>query len=410
MTVITAPVAGRVPLSAVIGPLETGSRPRGGATASGVISVGGEHLNGDGGFRFERPRYIPELFAARLTKGRIRPGDVLVVKDGATTGKVALVRDDFPFPDAYVNEHVFICRPLSHLDPRFLYHYLASPDGQRQILSDFRGAAQGGISRRFADLVQIPVAPRLEQEAIADTIEERLVLLDAGQVELKNARSKLSAYQRRSMEVTLDGHDRTREWPSLPLGDIAVVGTGSTPLRTRPEYWNDGTIPWVTSGQLNEEFVTVPAAHVTPLAAGESRLKLWPPHTLLVAMYGEGRTRGKCSELLITAATNQACAAIVLDPESPVRRQFLKLFLQSRYEIHRGMASGGVQPNLNLGVVRAWRVPVPPLGEQDQMIQTIAAASSVLSEVRKSVSASLVRADLLRNRVVSDAFAQIATH
>lgn len=140
----------------------------------------------------------------------------------------------------------------------------------------------------------------------------------------------------------------------------------------------------------------------------ESRLKLWPPHTLLVAMYGEGRTRGKCSELLIEATTNQACAAIVLKPDSPVRREYLKLFLQSQYEFHRKMASGGVQPNLNLGIVRSWRVPIPPLDDQEQMVQTIAAASSVLSEVEKTVSAALSRAGVLGRRVVSAAFAQIA--
>lgn len=231
----------RLPLSVVIGPLETGSRPRGGATDSGVISVGGEHLNGDGGFRFDNPRFIPESFAARLTKGRIRTGDVLVVKDGATTGKVALVRADFPFRDAYVNEHVFICRPLAALDPRFLYHYLASSEGQREVLSDFRGAAQGGISRRFADLVQIPNVQRHEQEAIADRIEEQLAILEAGKVELEKARSKLAAYRRRSVDSTLTGQTRAQNWPSLPLGDFAVVGTGSTPLRTRREYWDEGT-------------------------------------------------------------------------------------------------------------------------------------------------------------------------
>lgn len=105
----------------------------------------------------------------------------------------------------------------------------------------------------------------------------------------------------------------TTNLPALPEGwvwstidQIAKVGTGVTPLRSKAAYFREGTIPWVTSGALNNENVSAPTGFVTELALRECRLEVFPPGSLLVAMYGEGKTRGKCSELLVPATINQA--------------------------------------------------------------------------------------------------------
>ena len=143
-----------VPLSSLLTTLESGSRPRGGVNgiSSGVPSIGGEHLQADGGFNFTNIRYVPLDFAAKMNRGQIAVGDVLVVKDGATTGKVSFVRSGFPEP-AVVNEHVFIARPSPQLVSAYLFYYLYSPAGRDGIMLDFRGAAQGGISQSFVDKV-----------------------------------------------------------------------------------------------------------------------------------------------------------------------------------------------------------------------------------------------------------------
>lgn len=99
-------------LSDILVILESGSRPRGGVRGitDGTPSLGGEHLTYDGGFDFSKVKFVPHEFAERMSKGHIETGDVLIVKDGATTGKTAFVTKDFPYTDAVVNEHVFLCR------------------------------------------------------------------------------------------------------------------------------------------------------------------------------------------------------------------------------------------------------------------------------------------------------------
>src|SRR5438128_4532852 len=134
------------PLNDLLVRLESGSRPRGGVRGitEGAPSIGGEHLNYDGKFDFSAVKYVPKQFAAKMTKGLIQTNDILVVKDGATTGKTAFVDSTFPFQNAVVNEHVFICRPTAAIEPRFLFRFLVSNEGQDRILENFKGSAQGG--------------------------------------------------------------------------------------------------------------------------------------------------------------------------------------------------------------------------------------------------------------------------
>lgn len=174
--------------------LESGSRPKGGVRSilEGIPSLGGEHLNADGSFTFEKIKYVSEEFFESMSKGRICPNDIIVVKDGATTGKTSFVDNDFPHKHAAVNEHLFIVRVDPEVVyPKFVFYYLFSSKGQQQILSDFRGATVGGISRNFPLKVEILIPPLSQQEQIVSEIEQHLSVADEAEAtidaELKRA-------------------------------------------------------------------------------------------------------------------------------------------------------------------------------------------------------------------------------
>jgi type I restriction enzyme S subunit len=152
---------------------------------------------------------------------------------------------------------------------------------------------------------------------------------------------------------------------------------------------------------VNGDYVDEASEFVTKLALAETNLTLYPVGTLLIAMYGEGKTRGKCAELRIPAATNQALSA--LQVASSVRG-YLRHFLELNYEEMRKVASGGVQPNLNLSLVRAVCVPLPPLSEQARMVAEVDRHLSIIREVEAEVDASLQRAQTLRISSLANAF------
>ncbi|WP_228028940.1 restriction endonuclease subunit S [Leptospira borgpetersenii] len=163
-----------VKLAELVISLESGGRPKGGAIEEidgAIPSIGAEHLNNDGGFNLKNIKYIPKKYFKELSTGIIKTEDILIVKDGATTGKTSFVSSGFPFTEAAVNEHVFILKLDKQLaNPQFVFQFLRSKVGRKQILNDFRGATVGGISKRFVEIVQVPLPPLSEQIQIAEIL------------------------------------------------------------------------------------------------------------------------------------------------------------------------------------------------------------------------------------------------
>lgn len=204
-------------LSTVVAALESGKRPKGGASSeSGTIpSLGGEHLNNDGGFRLDNLKYIEEQFFVDLKKGAIKLNDILIVKDGATTGKVSYVGSDFPFERAAINEHLFALTVDSKIaSPRYVFSFLKSPLGQKEILKDFRGAAIGGISRGFIDLANIPLPSLDDQIRIAHLLGKVEGLIAQRKQHLQQLDDLLKSV---FLEMFGDPVRNEKGWPINPL-------------------------------------------------------------------------------------------------------------------------------------------------------------------------------------------------
>ena len=157
-------------------------------------------------------------------------------------------------------------------------------------------------------------------------------------------------------------------WRRSTLGEIARITSGGTPDRGEASYWG-GAIPWVTTGDIQSNTITGTTEKITEAGLKNSSAKLFPPGTLLMAMYGQGKTRGKVAKLGIEAATNQACAAILLSDGHDV--DFYFQYLSSQYAALRQLGNAGTQQNLSAGILKAIEVPVPSLEEQQRMARIL---------------------------------------
>ena len=193
-------------------------------------------------------------------------------------------------------------------------------------------------------------------------------------------------------------------WCWVRIGEIGLVGTGATPAKSKPEYYVNGDIAWVTSGALNDPFISRPTRYVIEAALNDTNLRIYPPHTLVVALYGEGKTRGKCSELLIAATTNQAIAAIVQEGIAEGLRGLLKWFLTKNYEEVRMDSSGGVQPNLNLGIIENSPVPICSIAEAKEIEKQIERKYSQADELEEELVTRLQQSQILRQSILKKAF------
>ncbi|EOU9537023.1 restriction endonuclease subunit S [Cronobacter dublinensis] len=153
-------------------------------------------------------------------------------------------------------------------------------------------------------------------------------------------------------------------WEWCRIIEIAQVGTGATPSRDNPDYWQYPELNWVTSGETSLPFIFNTAEKISLKAVKETNVSIYSPGTLIIAMYGQGKTRGQITELCISAGTNQACAAIQLFNTNEYHRRYIKLFFEKSYKDLRNLAAGGAQPNLNLAKVSNTLIPIPPFSEQ----------------------------------------------
>ncbi len=158
-------------------------------------------------------------------------------------------------------------------------------------------------------------------------------------------------------------------WQRSTLGEIARISSGGTPDRATPEYWG-GEVPWVTTGEIQFNTITDTVEKITEAGLKNSSAKLFPPGTLLMAMYGQGKTRGQMAKLAIEAATNQNSAAILLsDDHEP---DFYFQYLSSQYENIRDFGHSGGVSHLNAGLLKQIPVPVAPKEEQRRIAKILA--------------------------------------
>lgn len=312
---------------------------------------------------------------------------------------------------AWLNQHIFKVVPKSYCDKKFLFYCLENVT--TELYSKTHGSGMVHVTKSKFEETQIPLPTLNEQSQIVSKIEELFSEIDKGVEQMKLAQEQLKVYRQSVLKWAFEGkltNENVKEgelpegWKKITIGEIAQVSTGVTPLRSNKKFWDNGNIPWVTSGALNKEFVFDSQEFITQKAFDETNLKLFPKHTLLVALYGEGKTRGKCSELMLEATTNQAIAGIILKIKNKSHRKYIKLFLLKNYADIRRLSSGGVQPNLNLSIVKNTKLPLPPIEEQERIVSEIESRLSVCDKLEETIETSLKQAETLRQSILKKAF------
>ena len=173
------------------------------------------------------------------------------------------------------------------------------------------------------------------------------------------------------------------EWEIKRIADFASVGSGGTPSREIAAFWG-GSVPWITTSQIDFGTITEADQFITEEGLRNSAAKMLPAGTLLMALYGQGKTRGKVGVLGVPAATNQACAFISL--HEGVSREFVLHFLTSKYEDIRKSSNSGSQENLNGNIVKGTVVIFPPLPEQRAIATALSDVDGLLGGLDRLIA------------------------
>lgn len=187
-------------------------------------------------------------------------------------------------------------------------------------------------------------------------------------------------------------------YPYVPVKSFTSVVSGGTPNRNVSEFWNNGSIRWVKTTELQNNVICNTDEKITQAGLDNSSAKIIPPNTVLIAMYGQGKTRGMTGYTSIECATNQACACIL--PCEQFNQNYLWRYMILSYDKLRDMAKGGNQPNLNIGIIKNFPVLKPPIELQNDF----AAFVERVDQQKQAVQQSLEKLELMKKALMQEYF------
>lgn len=353
---------------------------------------------------------LPQMsFDAReRAKFSLRRGDLLVC-EGGDVGRSAIWRGELAV--CFYQKAVHRVRPWRGADePRFLYYVMRAASWRGAFQADGNKSTIAHLPAEKLRATRLPFPPDSEQRAIADFLDRKTAAIDA-LIQKKEQHVALLTEKRRATiltaVVTYSGRGATgeqtlpwapglvacRNWKIQRLGWNAHIGNGSTPARDDPRYWTEspGGFPWMNSTRINDGRITTADNWVTDIALRECHLPAVAPGSVLVAITGEGQTRGRAALLTIRATISQHLVYIAPN-RSRLMSSFLWRQLEAMYGWMREESEGGgsTRAALTCEFIRKLPIVVPPLADQDavvrQLEEQLGQLDGTLSALRSSIA------------------------
>lgn len=300
------------------------------------------------------------------------------------------------------------------VSPEFLTMVMRSPIFLSAVSKKKAQGIKNESGFNFIGSFLFPLPQLTEQKSILSKYNERIQEAESIEKEVNRIEEDVKNYFNNSLEVTTQQTKEIKdnkyrylrfisflnisEWgidiiqknkkieafkyPRVKIKDICLLGSGGTPSRSCPQYYR-GNIPWIKTGEVLNEEIFETKEHITEDAIANSSAKLYPKGSLIIAMYGQGDTRGRTAKLGIDATTNQACAVLHDINNNVVSTDYLWYYLQGRYDDLRSLASGNNQPNLNAGKINNYDVVVPPMDVQNEMVAHIKEQKTLAKQLRQ---------------------------
>lgn len=300
--------------------------------------------------------YISELGVKNSSAKVFPAGTLLIAIYGATVGRLGILQED-----AATNQAVCAIFTGKRVFQHYLFFYLLSI--RDSLIESRSGGAQPNISQEIIRNLEIPLPPLPEQQRIAGILSraDRLRRLRRYALEMSDG-----YLQSVFLEMFGDPATNPMGWEISQVGHLAEVKTGGTPSRELASFYG-GSIPWVKTTEVVGSTIRSTSETLTESGLSASNCEVFPIDTIVVAMYGQGLTRGRSGLLGIAAATNQACAAIL--PSHKIETSYLWAYIKVSYNRLRDLGRGGNQPNLNLSMIRDFPVPLPPEGKRKAFVE-----------------------------------------
>lgn len=357
-------------------------------------------VNIDSGFSFKTPDILtdgkyPVLKISNFSSGIIKPenffinvepenfnrksiisSNEIIVAMSGSTGKAA-INDGNTY---YVNQRIAILRNKDEniVLTGYLKHHLVNQKFETYC-NNLGTGLQKNISNKIIGNYEIPL-PELEvQKEIVEILDKFTTLEEELESELE-AREKQYKYYLNKLTNNL------ANFKMMKVSDFADVKIGATPRTSNKEYWKNGVIPWMSSGEIHNKIITKTEKFITERGFENTSTFMLPKDTVLVALAGQGITRGNVAITGIELCTNQSIAGLINKRPEIVNSKFVYYFLKTQYENLRFISSGdGTRGGLNSIMIRNYQIPIPLFEEQNKIVDILDKFSALVENIEKGL-------------------------
>jgi len=281
--------------------------------------------------------------------------------------------------------------PKDGVNKGFLYYWLKTPAVKRYMINFSAGSTVLHLNLGSVSSIPVLTPPLPEQRKIATILSSVDDVIEKTQAQIDKLKDLKTGMMQELLTKGI-GHTEFKDspvgripvgWDVESIGEVARLTSGGTPSRENSNYWN-GNIPWVKTGEIKYLTIYQTEEHISDEGMKNSSAKLVPPGSVLMAMYGQGVTRGKVAILGVESTMNQACLAII--PKDNLHNMFLYHFLTNEYENLRSLVQEGAQKNLNATIVKDVLIPIPPASEQVKIFTALSSIDKKIDIVNSKLT------------------------
>ena len=356
--------------------------------------------------------FIEESFYEELKKkyGVPQINDLLISGVG-TIGIPFVINNENKF--YFKDGNVIWFKNLGNINPYYIYYLYKSDLIYNQIHKMVAGTTVDTYTIINAENTIIPLPPTTEeQQRIVNRIESMFAKLDEAKEKAQNVVDSFETRKAAILHQAFTGNLTAKwrkengvsddSWEEKSIGECCKLGSGGTPSKSHPEYYDNGDIPWLKTGEIDWNDIYEVEEKITQEGMKNSSAKIYPAESVVIAMYGMGVTRGKAGILKIPTTTNQAVC--VLQPDTTLFNRYLFYYFMRNYWTFREKAVGGNQLNYSATMISKWTIDLPSLPEQQEIVRILDNVLEKESAAKFAAEQILEQIDLLKKSILARAF------
>jgi len=342
----------------------------------------------------------PNDYKEDLSKYKVYKGDLLIAMSGATTGKIGFNNFEEIF---FLNQRVGKFKPSELLIKKYLYYFLISKVEENLKIS--LGAAQPNLSTDQIKSFKLPLGSVDQQKQIVAKLDQAFAAINTAKLNVeKNLENAKELFQSKINQIF---SYKGEGWVERKLGEVASLMTGGTPKRKNKEYFENGEINWLVSGDIHKKEIFECEGKITQLGLESSNARYLPLNSVMIALNGQGKTRGTVALLRMMATCNQSLVSIYPNDINQLRPEYIYTALDARYQEIRELTGdgGNDRRGLNMPLIRNIKIFYPEnIQKQDEIIKQIQMIRNKTESLKLTYQQEFDSLEELKKSILEKAF------